>query len=173
MKTSSVILLLPLLLLLFACGGNSEAEREQLAQTLQSYKEKAELLERQLKITQYRKVSAPFLSLGIVKRIKLYAEDSHQVLNDNDLHTLTDAVKDHFPDLIADLNSAPSITPLAKNVCLLTLLNLKPGEIVALLGISSSQVSNLRKDINVALFNENTTRTLYQNLTKRYKILYS
>jgi len=150
-----------------------ETEREQLAQTLQSYKEKAELLERQLKITQYRKVSAPFLSLGIVKRIKLYAEDSHQVLNDNDLHTLTDAVKDHFPDLIADLNSAPSITPLAKNVCLLTLLNLKPGEIVALLGISSSQVSNLRKDINAALFNENTTRTLYQNLTKRYKILYS
>ncbi len=150
-----------------------ETEREQLAQTLQSYKEKAELLERQLKITQYRKVSAPFLSLGIVKRIKLYAEDSHQVLNDNDLHTLTDAVKDHFPDLIADLNSAPSITPLAKNVCLLTLLNLKPGEIVALLGISSSQVSNLRKDINVALFNENTTRTLYQNLTKRYKIIYS
>ncbi len=150
-----------------------EAEKGQLAEKLQSYTEKVEQLERQLKITQYRKASVPFLSLGIVKRIKLYAEDSHQELSCNDLQTLTEAVNEHFPDLIADLNGAPAITPLAKHVCLLTLLNLKPGEIVALLGISSSQVSNLRKDINVALFNENTTRTLYQNLTKRYKILSS
>jgi hypothetical protein len=96
-----------------------------------------------------------------------------QELSDNDLRTLTDAVKEHFPDLIVDLDSAPSITPLAKHVCLLTLLNLKPGEMVTLLGISSSQVSNLRRDINMALFNENTTRTLYQNLAKRYKILSS
>lgn len=65
------------------------------------------------------------------------------------------------------------ITPLAKNVCMLTILNLKPGEIVNLLGISSSQVSNLRRDVNMALFNENTTRTLYQNLSRRYKILSS
>lgn len=150
-----------------------EAEKEQLAQELQSYTEKVEQLERQLKNTQYRKISVTFLSLGIVKRIKLYAKDCMQELSDNDLRTLTDAVKEHFPDLIVDLDSAPSITPLAKHVCLLTLLNLKPGEMVTLLGISSSQVSNLRRDINMALFNENTTRTLYQNLAKRYKILSS
>ena len=85
--------------------------------------------------------------------------------------TLADAAKEHFPDLITDLDSSPDITPLAKNVCLLTILNLKPGEIVNLLGISSSQVSNLRKDVNLALFNDNTTRTLYQNLSRHYRIL--
>jgi len=87
--------------------------------------------------------------------------------------TLADAAKEHFPDLITDLDSSPDITPLAKQVCLLTILNLKPREIVNLLGISSSQVSNLRKEVNMALFNENTTRTLFQNLSKRYKILSS
>ncbi len=150
-----------------------EAEKEQLTQELHSYTERVELLERQLKISQYARASLPFLNLGIVRRIKLYAEDGRRQLSENDLNTLADAVKEHFPDLTTDLEGAPAITPLAKNVCLLAMLNLKPGEIVNLLGISSSQVSNLRKDINATLFHENTTRTLYQNLSQRYKILSS
>lgn len=150
-----------------------EEEKQQLTQQLHSYTERVEQLERQLKISQYTKSSIPFLNLGIIKRIKIYAKDNHRQLNENDLRTLADAVKSCFPDLITDLEGSPNVTPLAKNVCFLTLLNLKPGEIVHLLGISSSQVSNLRKEINIALFNENTTRTLYQNLSKRYKILSS
>lgn len=150
-----------------------EEEKERLTRELSSYTERVEQLERQLKISQYTKSSQPFLSLGIVRRIIIYAQDSRRQLSNNDLLTLASAVKEHFPDLITDLDSAPFITPLAKNVCMLTILNLKPGEIVNLLGISSSQVSNLRKDVNMALFNENTTRTLYQNLSRHYKILSS
>ena len=150
-----------------------EMEKEQLLRELRTNMERVEQLERQLKISQYSKFSQPFLSLGIVRRVKIYAEGNQRQLSENDLHTLADAVKEYFPDLMTDLDGAPTITPLAKNVCLLTMLNLKPGEIVNLLGISSSQVSNLRKDVNTALFNEKTTRTLYQNLSKRYKILSS
>ena len=150
-----------------------EEEKEHLTQQLHSYKGRVEQLERQLNISQYTKSSIPFLNLGIVKRIKIYAADSRRQLSENDLRTLADAVKEYFPDLLTDLEGSPDVTPLAKNVCLLTLLNLKPGEIVNLLGVSSSQVSNLRKEINLALFNENTTRTLYQNLSRRYKILSS
>ena len=148
-----------------------EEEKKQLTQQLHSYRERVEQLERQLNISQYTKSSIPFLNLGIVKRIKIYAADSRRQLSENDLRTLADAVKEYFPDLLTDLEGSPDVTPLAKNVCLLSLLNLKPGEIVNLLGVSSSQVSNLRKEINFALFNENTTRTLYQNLSRRYKIL--
>lgn len=150
-----------------------EMEKERLIRELHSHTEKVEQLERQLKISQYVSPSQPFLSLGIVRRVKIYAEGNRQQLSDNDLRTLANAVKEHFPDLHTDLDSNPTITPLAKNVCLLTILNLKPREIVNLLGISSSQVSNLRKNVNVALFHENTTRTLYQNLSRRYKILSS
>ena len=150
-----------------------EDEKQHLTLQLHAYTERVEQLERYLIISQYAKSSIPFLNLGIIKRIKIYAKDNHRQLSENDLRTLADAVRDSFPDLITDLEGSPSVTPLAKNVCLLTLLNLKPGEIVHLLGISSSQVSNLRKEINMALFNENTTRTLYQNLSKRYKILSS
>jgi uncharacterized protein YoxC len=150
-----------------------EKDKQQLTQQLHSYAERVEQLERQLKISQYTIPSLPFLNLGIIKRIKIYAKDNHRQLSKSELRTLTDAVRDYFPDLINDLENSPDVTPLAKDVCLLTILNLKPGEIVNLLGISSSQVSNLRKEINMALFNENTTRTLYQNLSKRYKILSS
>lgn len=149
-----------------------EVEKEKLIQQLHSHTEKVEQLERQLKISQYTKPSIAFFNLGIIRRIKIYAKNCQQ-LSDNDLHTLADAVKEHFPDLMTDLKSSPDITPLAINVCLLTMLNLKPREIVNLLGISSSQVSNLRKEVNMALFNEKTTRTLFQNLSKRYKILSS
>ena len=150
-----------------------ESEKELLTQQLHSASERVVHLEHQLNISQYRKSSIPFFNLGIIKRIKIYAKDSRRQLSENDLLALADAVKDCFPDLITDLKSSPNVTPLAMNVCLLTILNLKPGEIVNLLGISSSQVSNLRKDVNLALFDENTTRTLYQNLSKRYMILSS
>ena len=149
-----------------------EVENEKLIQQLHSHTEKVEQLERQLKISQYTKPSIAFFNLGIIRRIKIYAKNCQQ-LSVNDLHTLSDAVMEHFPDLMTDLKSSPDITPLAINVCLLTMLNLKPREIVNLLGISSSQVSNLRKEVNMALFNEKTTRTLFQNLSKRYKILSS
>ena len=150
-----------------------EEEKERLTRQLHSDSERIEQLERQLKITQYKEASVPFLNLGIVKRVKMYAKDNQHQLSENDISTLANAVKEYFPDLTSDLDGAPAITPLARNVCLLTMLNLRPGDIVTLLGISSSQVSNLRKDVNMALFNENTTRTLYQNLTRRYKILSS
>jgi len=150
-----------------------KAEKEQLIQQLHSASERVGQLERQLNISQYTKSSIPFFNLGIIKRIKIYAGESQRQLSENDLLTLVDAVKNYFPDLITDLDGSPDVTPLARNVCLLTILNLKPGEIVNLLGISSSQVSNLRKDVNLALFDENTTRTLYQNLSRRYKILSS
>ena len=148
-----------------------EEEKGQLLHELHSFTERVEQLERQLDISQYTKSSLTFVNLGIIRRIKIYSKDSQRQLSENDLQTFTDAVKEHYPDLIADLDGTPAITPLAKNVCLLTILNLKPGEIVNLLDISSSQVSNLRRGVNAALFNENTTRTLYQNLSRRYKIL--
>ena len=159
--------------LIATLNARHEAEKEQLIQQLHSASERVEQLERQLNISQYTKSSIPFFNLGIIKRIKKCAGESQRQLSENDLLTLADAVKNYFPDLITDLDGSPDVTPLARNVCLLTILNLKPGEIVNLLGISSSQVSNLRKDVNLALFDENTTRTLYQNLSRRYKILSS
>ena len=147
-----------------------EEERERLEQELQEAKDRVEQLDRQLKLSDYQKAVVPFLNQGIVKRVRHYAEDSQHQLSENDLNTLAGVVNDYFPDLISDIDGSPAISPLARQVCLLALLNVKPGDIVHLLGISSSQVSNLRRELNVALFNENTTRTLYQNLAKRYQV---
>ena len=147
-----------------------EEERERLEQELQEAKDRVEQLDRQLKLSDYQKAVVPFLNHGVVKRVKYYAEDSLHQLSENDLNTLAGVVNDYFPDLISDIDGSPAISPLARQVCLLALLNVKPGDIVHLLGISSSQVSNLRRELNVALFNENTTRTLYQNLVRHYQV---
>ena len=106
--------------------------------------------------------------MGIVKRIRIYAKQNNKLLEDNDRLQLFQAASEKLPHLINDLNNAQNITGLSVDICLLTILNLKSGEITHLLGISSSQVGNLKKSINRTLFNEDTARTLYINLSLRY-----
>lgn len=126
----------------------------------------------QLKIAGYKKNSVPYLNLGIVTRIKdYYAKDRDKILKGEELDSLVKVTSEYFPDLISDLNSAPGISALGIHVCLLVALNIQPNEITHLLDISSAQVGNLKKDLNNALFNDNTARTLYRNLISRYKIL--
>ena len=112
------------------------------------------------------------MNLGIVTRIKdYYAKDVNKKLSEEELNSLLKVTNEYFPDLIGDLNSASGISVLGIHVCVLVALNIQPNEITHLLDISSAQVGNLKKDLNNALFNENTARTLYRNLANRYKIM--
>ena len=149
-----------------------EEERNNLLLRLKEYANKVSELERQLKIAGYKKNSAPYLKLGIVTRIKeYYAKDCNKKLTEEELDLLLKATNEYFPDLIGDLNKASGISTLGIHLCVLVALNIQPNEITHLLDISSAQVGNLKKDLNNALFNENTARTLYKNLANRYKIM--
>ena len=151
-----------------------EEERNNLLQEINSYASKVGELERQLKISAYKKNSMPFLNTAIVMRIKeYYTKDPNKKISEEELKSLVKVTNDYFPDLISDLNNAPGISSLGIHVCLLVALNIQPGDIVHLLDISSAQVGNLKKDLNNALFSENTAKTLYKNLTTHYKIMSS
>ena len=149
-----------------------EEEKNGLLHGIKEYAGKVSELERQLRIAGYKKNSAPYLNLGIVTRIKdFYAKDVNKKLSEEELYLLIKVTNEYFPDMIGDLNSASGISTLGIHVCVLVALNIQPNEITHLLDISSAQVGNLKKDLNNALFNENTARTLYKNLATRYKIM--
>ena len=150
-----------------------EESKHELSDEIKEYKDRLEMLEHQLELAGYKEKSIPFLSMGIVKRVKLFAKDGRTQLSDHDLQQLTEAVSDYYPDLVSDLKAASNISDLGIRVCLLVVLNLKSSEIVHLLNISSQQVGNLKKDINTTLFNDATAVTLFKNLSSRYKIFCS
>jgi hypothetical protein len=53
-------------------------------------------------------------------------------------------------------------------VGILSAMNFRSGDIANLLDLSFQQVSNIKKSISLALFNEKTARSLYMNLVKHY-----
>ena len=146
-----------------------EQEREKQMAEIGGLKNRIEELERSLEISGYQEHSVPFFQMGIVKRVRLFAKESDKQLSESDLNLMVETASEHFPDLITDLKSAPGISNLGIHLSILVILDLKPKEITHLLNISSSQNKNLKKNINKALFNEDTARTLYKNLSSRYK----
>ena len=146
-----------------------QENQQRLEQEAEGYRKKAEALERQLGISAVQKSSLAFFNMGIVNRVKKHAKDVNKKLSEEDLSELLKAAEEYFPDLTNDMKSASISSPLAKQVCILVILNLKPFDICHLLDISSSQVGNLKKHLNQMLFGEGTSRTLYKNLSLRYK----
>ncbi len=146
-----------------------QENQQRLEQEAEGYRKKAEALERQLGISAVQKSSLAFFNMGIVNRVKKHAKDVNKKLSEEDLSELLKAAEEYFPDLTNDMKSASIASPLAKQVCILVILNLKPFDICHLLDISSSQVGNLKKHLNQMLFGEGTSRTLYKNLSLRYK----
>ena len=138
---------------------------------IQSYKSRMEELTQQAKITGERENYRHFLERAIVRRIKLYAEKGNKTLSENETASLEEAVSEYYPDLICDLRKTTTIKNLDMQVCLLVLLDLGNKEIMQLLNISDKQVSNLKKDVNTALFNSNTARKLYKNLIVHYTFI--
>lgn len=147
-----------------------DADRLRLTQEIAELSDMVERLKRQAGAGGYKQSILAFMSMGIVKRIMIYANDPQKRLSKEDMRQLAEAAESCLPSLMHDLSSAGDIGQLATQVCLLALLDLRPNAIVHLLGISSSQVANLKKQLNAALFNEPTARSLYRNLTSRYKI---
>ena len=150
-------------------GTQYEQEKAKRLDEIDKLKDKIELLERKIDVSSYQEHSMPFFQMGIVRRVRLFAKDRNNKLSESDIDLLYEAATEHFPDLMNDLKCSPGISSLGVQVCLLVTLSLNPKEITHLLDISPSQVGNLKKAVNMALFEDGTARTLYRNLSARYK----
>ena len=146
------------------------SEKTKLLEEINILKSNLESLERREEIATWRKMSIPFVEAGIIQRIKIFMNNPQKKLSDGDLELLVKTINDYYPDLIFDLSNTLGTERLSTYVCILTALNVPPGNITHLLGVTSSQVSNLKQDINHALFGDKTARTLSANLNSKYKI---
>lgn len=146
-----------------------ESEKVKLSEEINTLKHHLENLERREEIAIWHKNSIPFTESGIIRRLKLFINKPLKHLSDSDLNLLVQTVNDYYPDLMFDLNDAFGST-LSTYVCILSALDVSSGSISHLLCITSSQVSNLKLDINYKLFGDKTARTLSYNLKKRYNL---
>ena len=146
-------------------------QRNTLEEEVTSLKSKIDGLIRREEIAEWRMLSVPFSETGIIKRIKIFANDVNKQLSKQDQVLLVETFNDFYPDLIYDLSRTMGEDTLGFYVALLVTLNLSSSSISHLLDIKSTQVANLKKDINRALFMENTARTLYENLITKYTII--
>lgn len=146
---------------------NSKAE---LMEENEMLKRKISELERQSPVAKQLEHTKEFKESDIVKRIYDLLDHPTISLSNDELDSLTKTVSLFYPPLIHDLTQAKDITLLGRRVCILAILNLRPGDIANLLNLSSQQVSNIRLYLNHSLFGEDTARTFYKNLVQRYGI---
>lgn len=111
-----------------------------------------------------------FRETYIVKRILFLDSKSKYELSENEWITLVREFGSYYPTLLSDLHQIPALNEKGIRVGILVVLKLRESAIAHFIGLSDTAVSNYKLDINLAFFNEKTSRTLFRNLERRYGI---
>ena len=148
-----------------------QQEKDRLLREAEESKKTINELNRKLSLLRNTKEQSPFFKTDIYQRLFIIEKYNKKQMTDRDWDSLEKAMLKYFPDFIQDLNCANGISVLGRHVCILVALKITPTSICHLLAISKSQVGNLKREINNTLFNEDTARTLYKNLSRHYGIV--
>ena len=111
-----------------------------------------------------------FRETPIVKRILFLDSKSRYELSENEWGTLVRKFGASYPTLLSDLHQIPALNEKGIRVGLLVVLKLRESAIAHFIGLSDTAVSNYKSDINLALFKEKTSRSLFNNLKRKYGI---
>lgn len=109
-----------------------------------------------------------FRETSIVKRVLYLAEKSKYDLSKVEWETLIRAFGQYYPTLLSDLHKAPAIKDNGIKVCILVIIKLRESDIAHFLNVRDTGISNYKTEINLALFNEKSARSLFKNLEQRY-----
>ena len=112
-----------------------------------------------------------FRETDIVRRVHHLAGKSQYMLQDMEWETLVQEFGRCYPALLSDLHQATSINNNGIRVCILLIIKLRESDIAHFLNVGDTAVSNYKSDINLALFNDKSARTLFRNIERRYGIL--
>lgn len=117
-------------------------------------------------IAEHYKRAHVLKSTDIARMIISKAEKSQYSITESDLDELIEEVAKFYPSLMVSLNEATSIHKNGIRVCSLVMIGLRTSAIAYILDISEAAVSNLKTDINIALFNDKSARSLRKNLER-------
>ena len=83
-----------------------ESEKSRLLEEINVLNLKLDSLQRREEIATWRRMSIPFVETGIIKRIKIFADNTQKQLSAADMDLLVQTTNDYYPDFIYDLNSS-------------------------------------------------------------------
>lgn len=141
-----------------------EDENSKLAESLK-------ILERQKGLPHYLENTKLFMETEIVKYLKTLEMIPLSKMSEDNWTKLTTEVTSFFPQLLNELNLSPKMTKQKIRVCLLVILRVQDSCIANWLGLKASRISNIKSELNQEMFNDNSARTLYDNLRQKYNIL--
>ena len=142
--------------------------KDELSEENGRLKAKIEELVSQSGISSSVRKMQSFMESPIARRLMELRDKPLSPMTEQDRETLVDTTRQFYPSFLYDLQHAKNITPMGVCVGILSAMNFRSGDIANLLDLSFQQVSNIKKSISLALFNEKTARSLYMNLVKHY-----
>ena len=142
--------------------------KDELSEENARLKAKIEELVSQSGISSSVRKMQSFMESPIARRLMELRDKPLSPMTEQDREMLVDTTRQFYPSFLYDLQHAKNITPMGVCVGILSAMNFRSGDIANLLDLSFQQVSNIKKSISLALFNEKTARSLYMNLVKHY-----
>lgn len=150
-----------------------EQNKTELEEDNKRLSESIKRLEQQKTISDYLKRTSELMNTEAVKHVKDLEQKPLSHLKEKDWDMLYTEIAKYFPNMLQDLNSSPKMTKQKTRVCLLVLLRIQDSCIANWLELKPNRVSNIKSELNQELFNETSARTLYNNLRRKYNIIYS
>ena len=105
----------------------------------------------------------------IVKQINELAQKP-RTMTQEEWRLLTKVFARYCPELLNDLR-LHNANRVMTRVCMLSALNVRHNEQAALLDMTKQEVTNAKTAINQKLFNQNSSRDIYQNIVNKYHLM--
>ena len=147
-----------------------QVHEKELSGKIESLTSELELAKHTNNASKHIAHSGSYADTEIICHIKELLGNVRGKMSVKDISQLIKTTGQFYPNLINDLNAVPNVDYKKMCVCILTGLNIKPGEINRLLNQSSSTTSNHKKELNTALFGDATANSLHENIFNRYNI---
>ena len=151
-------------------NANYDQEREKLTNEIASLSEKIESYKREQGVAMALKKKDDLEGEPIIVKLRTMAEKPKEIITENDFVLLEQTMSNYYPALILDLKQNPKFSNIDRQVCIMTALKFRPGDIVNLTDLTSSKVTNAKEKVNLLLFGSKSASSLYQNLVDRYDI---
>jgi len=147
-----------------------DQEREKLTNEIASLSEKIESYKREQGVAMALKKRDDLEGEPIIIKLRTMAEKPKDTITEDDNSLLEQTISNYYPALILDLKQNPKFSNTDRQVCIMTALKFRPGDIVNLTGLTSSKVTNAKEKVNLLLFESKSASSLYHNLVERYDI---
>lgn len=139
-------------------------------QEIERLKHKIDDLSKQGGISVNVTKKSDFVSLPIIQKVLRLTQSPLGALSNNEWEQLIKVYSEYYPELVHDLQQNSQITKQGIHACLLFALDLRSSDIANILKTNIQRVSNLKSEINTALFNDHSAKNLVNNLKEKYDI---